>query len=190
MADKKKSHKVLKIIGLALLLIIVIAVVLVGFDYKSYKGRDRSHLFGTLYNYTQNQTLKFGSLNLKVTSVTLSPYPNPGPAPPPCIKTWGCGCGYQNSLNQYQSSNILKVSYQYSNVSNHPLDMSAYVFRLIGNTPLNNNGGCDIPSGAILKSSPLIGCISNDISNTYHGPLSLVVTSGNKEKTITINLPT
>ncbi|HVC36512.1 MAG TPA: hypothetical protein VNE40_03690 [Candidatus Dormibacteraeota bacterium] len=211
MADKKKSYKLIKIITLSLLGLMIIFVAIIGLNYNSYKDGNRSVLFGTLDNYTQSQTLKFGNLNLKVSSVTLKPYPKPDNIPTEncdSLKTprstqnyldpygtayYDCENtlnDYQNAVNNYLHTNQLTIHYTYSNISNVPMNFSDYKLTMALNTDQGSNYvSCNPPSYQILKGENETDCLSTDISNTYHGPLSLIVKNGNKEKIITLSLP-
>lgn len=205
MAVNNKSHKAFKIIGLILLFILLTAGVLSGLDYKSYKDGNRSYLFGTLSNYAQNQTLKFGNLDLKITNVSLDAYQKPTTTP--CVPEtkvtphdpFGIlgivACDslaqtYEQDLSQYQTKNKLTIDYSYSNVGSLSLNMSDYKIKLLSNTALSNNGQCiNQPSGQMLKDGSEGSCISADISKMYHGPLALSVSSGSNDKDISVSLP-
>jgi hypothetical protein len=227
MADKKKSHKLFKKLGLVLLAMIVICGVLVGVDYINYKDGNRSHLFGTLDNYKQNQTLKFGDLDLKVTSVSLKPYSNPtAPSvtncdalsnsdPNPLIGVSGAVINdpyfsprgicqshlseYNDALSYIKSNKSLVVTFNYNNVSNRTLNLSHYKAKIIINTPaaVSPNSTIDglrpscsgLPDSQLLNGSIQQACLAEDISNKYHEPLVLSVTSQGKEKDISISLP-
>lgn len=195
----------------SILSIIVVSGLFIGVDYHAYKIGNRSHLFSTLNNYQQNQTLKFGSLNLKVTSITLKPYPKPNYVPPAsCPSTFSAAptsilsneiavdtqvqCAqrqnsYAADIDAHQHKNNLTVNYSYANVGNLSLNTSKYKLKLVANTGLTTNYDCAVSlSGQILKGSTETGCLSTTLSNVYHGPIKLVVTQGSKEKDINLKL--
>jgi hypothetical protein len=205
----KRSNKLIKFSGLVILVVAVLFGIFCGIEYLIYRDGNRAVFFGALDHYSQKQTLKFGSLDLKVTSVTLKSFPVPTPpAQTDCsalkpqdtsdlselnntFQYFDCTGNlniYQNSLSQYQNSNALVVNYQYSKVSNTPINMSDFQLKLIANVPLDDQG-CDTPSGLLVKGSKLTACKSSGISKKYTEPLSLIVLHGKQEKTISINLP-
>jgi hypothetical protein len=210
MTRKAKFKRTLKIIGLVLLVIIVIAGIFVGLDYKTYKDGSRSMFFGTLDRYMQNQTLKFGNLNMKVNSVALKAYPLPTP-PPDCSKltpqianggriAWNVAdCQFSQGLYlkdvaHAKSKNELIVTIQYSNVADQALNLSDFKLNLTADTTLDSNDNDSSPCSGMRHAQFLKGyteteCISMDIDKGYSGPLALSVARGGKEKDISLTVP-
>jgi hypothetical protein len=198
----------LRITLIVLLLIVIAGFIFVGLEYKNYKSGNRSLWFGTLNNYQQNQTLKFGNLNLKATSVSLKPYPAPTVNPPTsCLAVEPSGSiiddeasldanyactqsqnTYSYDMLLHKQDNALVVQYTYSNVGNLPLNVGTYKISLLANTSINDDYNCSAPGSSLLKGSSENDCLSGDISKTYKGPLSLIVSQGKEEKEISLKL--
>jgi hypothetical protein len=204
-------HKLLKIILAVVITVAVIVGIVIGFDYINYTNGNRSMFFGTLDRYKQNQTLKFGSLNLKVDSVALKAYPLPTP-PPDCSKltpqianggriAWNVAdCQFSQGLYlknvaHAKSKNELIVTIQYSNVADQALNLSDFKLNLTADTTLDSNDNDSSPCSGMRQAQFLKGyteteCISMDIDKGYSGPLALSVARGGKEKDISLAVPT
>lgn len=210
------KHRVVKVlIYIVLVLAIFIGIFLVS-DYINFKHGNRSHLFGTLDTYSQNQTLHLYNLDLKVTSVKVVPYDeaklvaeeqsciNKFYAKP--VQNFGSGIILWNSrfpsekpdcegsyAPEYNASDFAQkyqqvvVGFYYLNVSNQSFDFNDSNFKLLANTGLYNEGKCPFQTEHVIKGSGLGSCVVEDISKRYSGPLNLEVKLYGKTKVIVIN---
>jgi len=212
MKHNKKLHKTLKIISIALSLIILIVILITGIDYTYYKLGNRSFIFNTLDNYRQDQILKFGNLDLKVNEVILKAYPEPtAPIQTDCslisesteegfwngLSKYRCEYAlskYPEDFSHYKAKSELIVEFEYSNISDQPINLADYSVKLIANTSLEIYGSPVTKCTGMSKLVFLNGytekeCLSMDIDKGYNGPLALSVTRGGKEKIINLTIP-
>lgn len=200
------SHKTKIFIGLIILIVVLFFL----FQYFSYRYGNRTLVFGSKESYNQNQTLHLYNLDVWVTNTRFKDIPEPqkpdlsncdirsesqylqdtGPTGyksifgvsfcPSIMDT------YNYELNISKNSRDYRVDFWYKNVSNHPINMSNYHFKLVANTDLGV-GYCDIRSGTLLEKSALYSCAYSYIPKSYTGPLSLLVSSGGTQKEIHLN---
>lgn len=216
MIHKAKFHGTLKIIVIILLVIVIIAGLIIGFDYKTYKDGNRSYLFGTLNSYNQNQTLRFGDLDLKVSNVELKLYPKPTKpiqsdcsglvdrmtirgeqVETPTVAQYACEqelIKYPIVLSHYESKNELTIKFEYSNIADQPLNLTDFKIKAIANTSLDPyispvTACSGMRQAVFLKGNTETECISMDVDKGYTGPLALSVTRDGKEKNIQLAIP-
>jgi hypothetical protein len=218
--NKKQSNRLRRFLIITVLLIlaaVLIVGILVGFDYLNYKSGNRTVLFGTLDGYSRSQTLRYGNLDLKVNSVMLNSYPEPTLSLRNCdglstvqsvgrLFTWSpySQCVDMNSANtdyynteksHHNSKNEISVQFEYSNISDKPINLSDYKVKLVANTALGDySSPLKSCSGMASNNSFLKGyvekeCLVKDLDKGYNGPLAFSVTKGGKEKIINLSIP-
>lgn len=188
----KRNQKRL-IVGLTILA--MIAGVVIVSNYFNYKHGNRSHLFGTLDTYSQNQTLKFDDFDIWVSEV----------------ERWDfCGKNiadfdpkaYQVVINPndlFSTNNPpvwpngprknLAIHFFYKNTATKVVSLNPYYFKPVANTQIFEKDR-HIRSGDMLPGSVTYANISFSMAKDYQGPLRLVVTKGSKKKSIELNIPT
>ncbi len=198
------------------LIVFLVVGALVLLDYMRYAQGNRSLLFGTLNSYSQNQTLRFDALDVRVTSTTGKIYSSPTPDEiafhQKCQNNqkyivdssgklvsnpqsdWACNLwGGSDAVDQYndfyQYERKLTVWFTYQNASDQPFNINSYKFTLAANTVLRNNDTCDMQSGNLLPGPPLSSCLYTDLDKNYNGPLRLLLQHNGKTKSIAVSVP-
>ncbi len=207
---RKLTYKKLVVFLSLCSIVVIVGGVLVGLDYLNYKHGSQSHLFATLDTYQQNQTLHLYNLDLKVTSVKVTPYDEAKLVADEqrCIDN---NSHYKSIFNSSFIDNLnntslctrhgpendasafaqkykrIEVGFYYQNLSDQPIEFNEHNFQLLANTGLYNEWKCSPQSEQAIKGSGLGACVQEDISKAYSGPLNLEIKLYGKTKRIVIN---
>ena len=201
-----KSRKILKIALSLLIIVILFGGIFLGIDYSKYKYGKRSHFFGTLNTYEQNQTLRIGSIDLKFTSVKTTQYDgrillekekkclaeqDPIFSISALLNSLCRKYAPENetdALNYAKNYKQIEIGFSYNNISDKPVKFSTQNYDLLLNTPKYNYfRECNYQwSENLIKGSPQTSCIRADIAKSYNGPLNLEITLNGVSKRIVI----
>ncbi len=184
-----RSHKLLKQILFIPSLLIIVLGILASFDFLDYKHGNRSHLFGTLDTYTQNQTLKFSDFDIWVTEVERWDYCGKNIADfdsSAYVSIFSNSTAWPSGIEPKKN---LAIHFFYKNVSTKVVSLNGYRFKPVASSKIYEKDR-NIIGGDVLPDASIYGDISFGITKDYYGPLSLVITKDGKKKNIQLSIPT
>lgn len=190
-ALKSKKRTAILLVSLS----VISALVVIAIDYHNFSRSGRSYVFRHRQNYTQNEAVSIGDIDVTLFTTKLLP----AAAKPACTTLDLIGPNYNGYVSPFTSPNAGQIcpeanhgglpgarfTFKVNNVSQSLVNSDDYHFDIAANTNIQDKT-IELQSRQILPNSEISAIYSGYVASNYVGGYQFKISYRSVTKTITV----